>query len=115
MLTENMASADDQTERYAPRVSYLRGMAVVLVGFVALLTTFAWWNAKQSAEEHFQQLFAAQADATVREVSLELQSRIGAIERMARRWETAGGTPRELLEADAATMSMIFQASRPLL
>jgi PAS domain S-box-containing protein len=97
------AKKNNNIDRFSLKLSTLRWTAGICVAFIAILTMLVWWSVKQHADDHFQEDFVDHAKAASREISLEFQSRIGAIERMAKRWESASGTPRAIWEADANT------------
>lgn len=87
---------------YSSRINIhtLRWLGGILVTLIVLLTTMVWWSERESAENFSQRILAGRAEASAREIKLELESHIKAIDRMAQRWEVSGGTPRALWEAD---------------
>ncbi|BAL24408.1 ATP-binding protein [Azoarcus sp. KH32C] len=75
--------------------------AVVVVGQLAL-TLLLWNGLELLIEERQSRLLDAETTGLGQRFADSLQQRITALERMAKRWEVAGGTPHAQWEQDAA-------------
>ncbi|MGG6296308.1 PAS domain S-box protein [Leptolyngbya sp. AN02str] len=90
------------------KISRYRWLPLVL-GLVATIAVLGLWQQLLVYEGlHLQMLVRQEAQAVKSELSQELSSRILALEQMASRWQTSGGTPKVLWEADAANYVQDF-------
>lgn len=80
-----------------------RVLLPILVGiFVAIAVIVLWQRLVIEEQKNVEQLVQQQAIALQTELTTQLQTRILALERMKKRWQMRGGTPRTEWEADAA-------------
>ncbi len=81
-------------------------LPAILVSVVVLFATVVLWQALQSKEHaNLRQGVFLQASNVRAQVQARMQERVQerilALQRMANRWESAGGTPRSVWERDA--------------
>ncbi|HJV28109.1 MAG TPA: ATP-binding protein [Aromatoleum sp.] len=86
-----------------------RWIAVVVVLGQLALTLLLWNGLELLIEERQSRLLDAETAGLGQRFGESLQQRITALERMAKRWETAGGTPHAQWEQDAANYVVDLQ------
>lgn len=75
------------------------------IGAIATVAVLLLWRQLSIHEQlQIEQLVQQEADATQAILNRELSSRIVNLTQMAKRWESTGGTPRPLWEADASNV-----------
>lgn len=73
----------------------------VLLGIISTIAVLGLWQQLRTQEHrHIQQLVQQEADSIQVELNRELSSRMLGLQRIARRWQESGGTPKPLWEAD---------------
>ncbi|MBW4556953.1 MAG: response regulator [Trichormus sp. ATA11-4-KO1] len=87
----------------------------LLVGiFVSIAVIILWQRLLIEEQSNIEQLVQQQAIALQTELTNELKTRILALERMEKRWQMRGGTPRAEWEADAAAQVKDFRGYRAI-
>lgn len=80
-----------------------------MLGLFASIAVLGLWHQLRVEEQlHIQKLVRREAEALEVELNRELSTRILALERMANRWQAAGGTAETLWRADATNSVKSF-------
>ncbi|NJN56953.1 MAG: PAS domain S-box protein [Leptolyngbyaceae cyanobacterium SL_5_9] len=79
-----------------------RSLPLIVGGVISVLILLLWQNLEVYQHDQIQSSIAHEAAIIEAEISDRLNTRILALERMAKRWEVRGGTPQQEWEADAA-------------
>ncbi|MCW8918752.1 MAG: ATP-binding protein [Gammaproteobacteria bacterium] len=74
----------------------------ITVGSLILISVLLWDSLKRMEVRSLNGYVAVETRAIARSFELAINERIHAVNRMAQRWEVAGGTPRALWEMDAS-------------
>ncbi len=87
----------------------LKVLLPMLLGGSGSVAVFVLWHQLLLQEQiHLQTLTQQYAQATVANISEKLTDRINSLNRMSRRWQVQGGTPRSVWEADVIAYSQDF-------
>jgi PAS domain S-box-containing protein len=79
-----------------------RSLPLIVGVVISVLILLLWQNLRVYQHDQIKSSIAHEAAIIETEISDRLNTRILALERMAKRWEVRGGTPQQEWEADAA-------------
>ncbi|MBD2604348.1 CHASE domain-containing protein [Scytonema hofmannii FACHB-248] len=79
-----------------------RSLPVAIGIVISIVVLLLWQSLLIYQQNEINLLIAQEATAVKTDLSSRLNTRIPALERMARRWEASGGTLRSIWEIDAA-------------
>lgn len=87
----------------------------VVVGLLLAIAVLLLWRGLLAREhEQIERLLSLEANIIQTELIQDLNAPIEALERMARRWELRGGTPRAEWEADASAYTRQYRGLRAI-
>jgi|GEM_PF-2702276 len=78
-----------------------RWVMLTVVGILLALSFSVWYLLDQQESRHLQRQSIQQAEKLAQRFEAALSERVLAVDRMAKRWEAAGGTPQRLWRLDA--------------
>jgi PAS domain S-box-containing protein len=80
-----------------------RSLPITIGIFISVAVLLLWYNLLVSEKADITHLITQEATSVKTEISSRINTRILALERMAKRWQASGGTPRKVWDVDTAT------------
>ncbi|MDP5016771.1 MAG: CHASE domain-containing protein, partial [Dolichospermum sp.] len=79
-----------------------RSLPIAMGILIAIAILLFWYNILVSQQTEITHLVTQEATSVKTEISSRINTRILALERMAKRWQSGGGTPRQVWEVDTS-------------
>ena len=93
----------DQTNYSRTPDSHIKAgwLPVLVGGLLCTLVALLWWTLNEREQTNLHSKIEAEAEYLVTHIDADLRNRIPTLQRMARRWEMRGATPKEEFISDA--------------
>lgn len=96
-----MAEQTETSDILTKHQATARWLPLLVGALLCSLVGALWWGLDQHEQAHRQNTLENEAKGMAAQLEADLLTRIPALQRMARRWERRGGTPREEFISDA--------------